>query len=61
MNLKFTVKLYVMAMKNDTKTEEELTCRFKTTQALEKLTRAHEKSKKLFSFNCLLMTKVYIV
>ena len=29
MNLKFTQELYVMKMKNDTKFEEELTCRFK--------------------------------
>ena len=28
MTLKFTEELCVMAMKNDTKTEEELTCRF---------------------------------
>ena len=30
MSLKFTEKLCVMTMKNDTKIEEELTCRFKT-------------------------------
>ena len=29
MSLKFTAKLFVMTMKNDTKIEEELTCRFK--------------------------------
>ena len=29
MTLKFTEELYVMTMKNDAKTEEELTCRFK--------------------------------
>ena len=29
MTLKFTEQLYVMTMKNDTKIEEELTCRFK--------------------------------
>ena len=29
MTLKFTEQLCVMTMKNDTKTEEELTCRFK--------------------------------
>ena len=29
MSFKFTVELCVMAMKNDTKIEEELTCRFK--------------------------------
>ena len=30
MNLKFTVELCVMAMKDDAKFEEEMTCRFKT-------------------------------
>ena len=30
MKLKFTEELYVMTMNNDTKFEEELTCRFKT-------------------------------
>ena len=29
MDLKFTGELYVMAMKNDAKFEEELTCQFK--------------------------------
>ena len=29
MTVKFTEKLCVMTMENDTKTEEELTCRFK--------------------------------
>ena len=29
MSLKFTEKLCVMTMKNDTKLEEEMTCRFK--------------------------------
>ena len=29
MSLKFTEKLRVMTMKNDTKIEEEMTCRFK--------------------------------
>ena len=29
MKLKFTEELYVMTMNNDTKFEEELTCRFK--------------------------------
>ena len=30
MSLKFTEELCVMTIKNDTKIEEELTCRFKT-------------------------------
>ena len=29
MNLKFTEELYTTTMKNDTKFEKELTCRFK--------------------------------
>ena len=29
MSLKFTEELCIMTMKNDTKTEEELTCRYK--------------------------------
>ena len=29
MSLKFAEELYVMKMKNDTKIEEEMTCRFK--------------------------------
>ena len=29
MSLTFTGELYIMTMKNDTKFEEELTCRFK--------------------------------
>ena len=37
-----------MAMKNHTKTEEELTCRFKLTWTSQILTRAFEKSKKVF-------------
>ena len=30
MSLKFTEELYVMRTKNDTKSEEDLTCQFKT-------------------------------
>ena len=30
MSFKFTEKLCIMTMRNDTKFEEELTCRFKT-------------------------------
>ena len=29
MSLKFTEKLFIMTIKNDTKIEKELTCRFK--------------------------------
>ena len=48
MSLKFTVELCVMAMKNDTKIEEELTCRFKIDMTSQILTRALERSKKVF-------------
>ena len=51
MSLKFTEKLCVMTMKNDTKIEEELTCRFEIN--MRKLTRALESLKHL-CFNWLL-------
>ena len=47
-----------MTMKNDTKIEEELTCRFKID--MRNLTRALESLKNLH-FNGLLVTKVYNV
>ena len=60
MNLTFTEDC-VMTMKNDTKTEEELTCRFKLTWGTSQiLTRALESLKHL-CFNWLLVTKIYIV
>ena len=37
MTLKITEELYVMTMKNDTKIEEELTCRFKIDMNFTKL------------------------
>ena len=55
---KFTEELCVMTMKNDTKIEEELTCRFKID--MRNLTRAL-KSLKNLHFNGLLVTKVYNV
>ena len=57
MSLKFTEELCVMTMKNDTKIEEELTCRFKIDMRnLTNLTRATECLKHL-CFNGLFVTK----
>ena len=50
-----------MKMKNDTKIEEELTCCFKTDMNFTKFDPSTQKSKNLFFFNWLLVTKVYIV
>ena len=61
MSLKFTEELCVMAMKNDAKIEEELTCCFKIDMRnLTNLTRTLESLNNL-RFNGLLVTKVYIV
>ena len=50
-----------MTMKNDTKIEEELTCRFKIDMRnFTNFDRAFESLKNL-SFNWLHVTKVYIV
>ena len=47
MSLKFTGELYVMAMKNDAKFEEELTCHFKTDMRnLTNFDSSTRKSKK---------------
>ena len=60
MRLNSTEELSVMAMKNDTKFQEELTCHFKLTWGNWRiLTRALESLKK-FPFNELLLSKVYI-
>ena len=70
MSLKFTGELCVMAMKNDSKLEEELTCYFKIdmrnlrilTRALENLKKLHFKENlKKLPFKGLLLTKVYNV
>ena len=59
MSLKFTGKFCVMAIKNDTKFEEELTCQFKTDmRSLTNLTRALEDLKNLL-FDGILLNKVY--
>ena len=51
-----------MTMKNDTKIEEELTCRFKTDMRnFTNFDPSTRKSKKFVLHNWLLVTKVYIV
>ena len=50
MSLKFTGELYVMTMKNDAKSEEELTCRFKIDMRnLTNFDRSTQKSQKKFA------------
>ena len=47
MSLKFTEKLCVMTIKNDTKIEEELTCRFKIdNKNFTNFNSSTQKSKK---------------
>ena len=61
MSLKFTRVLCVMAMKNDTKFEKELTCLFKIDmRSLTNFDPSTQKSKNV-DFNGLLLTKVYNV
>ena len=48
MSLKFTEELCVMAMKNDTKIEEEVTCRFKID--VSNLTKFDPCTRKSFKF-----------
>ena len=48
MTLKFTEELCVMAMKNNAKFEEELTCHFKTDMSnLKNFDSSTRKSKKI--------------
>ena len=47
MNFKFSVELCVMTMKNDTKIDEELTCRFKIDL---KFTKFHPSTLEKFNF-----------
>ena len=48
MSLTFTEELCVMTMENDTKIEEELTCRFKTDiRNFTKFDPSTQKSKKI--------------
>ena len=48
MTLKFTEQLCVMTMKNDTKTEEELTCHFKID--MRNFTNFHPSTRKSEKF-----------
>ena len=50
-----------MIMKNDTEIEEDLTRRFKIDMKFTNFDASARKVKKLFCFNWLLVTKVYIV
>ena len=58
MSLKSTEELCVMKMKNDAKFEEELTCHFKIDM---RNLMNFDMSLKIFHFNVLLLSKVYIV
>ena len=59
MSVKFTEELCVMTMKNDTKTEEEMTCRFKIDMRnFTNFDLSTQKSLKNLLFNGLLVTKV---
>ena len=67
-SLKFTEELCVMAIKNDTKIEEELSCRFKidlrNLMIFDPSTwKNFQKTKnlKIFHFNVLFLSKLYIV
>ena len=57
MSLKFTEELYVMAMKNDVKFEEESTCHFKID--MRNLKNFDSKFKK-FALQLAPFTKVYV-
>ena len=62
MSLKFTEELCVMAMMNDAKIEEELTCQFKTDMRnLTNFDPSTHKISKNLHFTGLPLTKVYIV
>ena len=61
MSLKFTGNLCAVTLKNDEKSEEELTCRFKIDiRNLTNLDSSIENPKTLH-FNVLFLTKVYNV
>ena len=61
MSLKFTGKLCAMTLKNDEKSEEELTCRFKID--IRNLTNLDSSIQNLrtLHFNVLFLAKVYNV
>ena len=60
MNLKLTWELCFMAMRNDPKIEEKLTCQFKTD--MRNLTNFHLSTQNLknLHFTGLPLTKVYV-
>ena len=61
MSLKFTGKFCVMTIKNDAKSEEEMTCQFKIDKRnLTNFDTNTQKSQK-FAFNGLILTKVHNV
>ena len=61
MNFKFTGESFIIALTNDAKFEEEITCRFETDMRnLTNFDRSTRKSQK-FVLNGLLLTKVYNV
>ena len=61
MSLKFTGKFCVMTIKNDAKSEEEMTCQFKIDKRnLTNFDTNTQKSQK-FAFNGLVLTKVHNV
>ena len=59
MNLKFTEELYTTTMKNDTKFEKELTCRFKIDTTIWRIFIWILECLKNVHFNGLLLTKVW--
>ena len=60
LHLTFTGDLFVMTIKNDTTSGEELTCQFKTDMRnLTNFDRSTQKSQTLLHFTGLLLTKVY--
>ena len=61
MRSKSTEKLRVMAMKNDSKSEEELTCHFKIDMTNLMDFDLSARSLKRLHFDGLILTKVYIV
>ena len=59
MNLRFTEELYTTTMKNDTKFEKELTCRFKIDTTIWRIFIWILECLKNVHFNGLLLTKVW--
>ena len=59
MNLKFTEELYTTTVKNDTKFEKELTCRFKIDTTIWRIFIWTLECLKNVHFDGLLLTKVW--